>query len=197
MIINEVIRFIQIKNEPEKLQMKLAIHCAPTFAGIKVSNSITLTMKECILLENFLGEKEYPYWYLFRDEKKSMILIYRRDWLEQLTSDQKVQSYLIEKDYNNLTLTGILTSLSDKISAYQAKPDKNPIMDFPHEIGIILNYPLADVQAFIENEGKNEQLNGYWKVYQDVKNAKRLFQKYDKAKEDAISMVLSGKTLKF
>ena len=26
--------------------------------------------------------------------------------------------------------------------------------DFPHEIGLLLGYPLADVKAFIENEGK-------------------------------------------
>ncbi len=39
--------------------------------------------------------------------------------------------------------------------------------DFPHEIGVFLGYPLADVIGFIQNRGKNFTACGYWKVYTD------------------------------
>lgn len=52
----------------------------------------------------------------------------------------------------------------------------------PHEVGIFLGYPLADVDAFIQNKGRNYLLNGYWKVYSDVPRAEQIFNSYDKAK---------------
>ena len=52
----------------------------------------------------------------------------------------------------------------------------------PHEIGVFLGYPLADVKAFIQNKGKNYLINGYWKVYSDVPGAEKLFHSYNQAK---------------
>ena len=50
--------------------------------------------------------------------------------------------------------------------------------EFPHEIGLFLGYPLADVIGFIENAGRNCKCNGYWKVYSDECEAARLFAKF-------------------
>ena len=41
-------------------------------------------------------------------------------------------------------------------------------MKFPHEIGIFLGYPLADVAGFIRNKGRNCKCIGTWKVYGDA-----------------------------
>ena len=54
---------------------------------------------------------------------------------------------------------------------------------FPHEIGIFLGYPLADVQGFIANNGKNCLLCGCWKVYSDPESARRTFANYDRCRE--------------
>lgn len=40
--------------------------------------------------------------------------------------------------------------------------------DFPHEMGILLGYPVEDVEGFIINNGKNELYTGYWKVYDNL-----------------------------
>ena len=53
---------------------------------------------------------------------------------------------------------------------------------FPHEIGVFLGYPLADVLGFIENCGKNCLACGCWKVYSDLCFALQTFQRYDKCK---------------
>ena len=52
--------------------------------------------------------------------------------------------------------------------------------DFPHEIGVFLGYPLADVIGFIQNRGKNFTACGYWKVYTDPTAAQAEFDRYKK-----------------
>ena len=55
--------------------------------------------------------------------------------------------------------------------------------NFPHEIGVFLGYPLADVQGFILNHGKNCLLCGCWKVYSDPESARRTFANYDRCRD--------------
>ena len=57
---------------------------------------------------------------------------------------------------------------------------------FPHEIGIFLGYPLADVTGFIRNKGRNYLLCGMWKVYQQEETAATAFQYYRRMKEQAV-----------
>ena len=52
--------------------------------------------------------------------------------------------------------------------------------EFPHEIGVFLGYPLADVIGFIQNRGKNFTACGYWKVYTDPTAAQAEFDRYKK-----------------
>ena len=52
--------------------------------------------------------------------------------------------------------------------------------DFPHEVGIFLGYPLADVVGFIQNRGQNFTACGHWKVYTDPAAAQQQFARYKK-----------------
>ena len=36
---------------------------------------------------------------------------------------------------------------------------------FPHEMGLLLGYPVEDVTGFMVHGGKNSLYSGYWKVY--------------------------------
>ena len=63
---------------------------------------------------------------------------------------------------------------------------------FPHEIGVFLDYPLADVKGFIENGGKNCKCCGCWKVYCDECGAKKTFSKYKKCREVYCRLWKSG-----
>ncbi|MDO4383363.1 MAG: DUF3793 family protein [Eubacteriales bacterium] len=55
--------------------------------------------------------------------------------------------------------------------------------DFPHEIGIFLDYPLGDVQGFIDNEGRNFKCVGCWKVYCDECASLKKFAQYRKCRD--------------
>lgn len=68
--------------------------------------------------------------------------------------------------------------LTTRIGCYSAGT-----LEFPHEIGVFLGYPLSDVRGFLEDEGRNCAYVGYWKVYDNVHSKIRLFQRYDEHRE--------------
>ena len=62
--------------------------------------------------------------------------------------------------------------------------------------GIPLTQVLArDVEDYIRLEGRGCLLVGYWKVYHNVRRAKRTFAAFDEAREQTVREVLEGKEL--
>ncbi len=53
--------------------------------------------------------------------------------------------------------------------------------EFPHEVGLFLGYPLADVEGFIAHEGRDSLAQGAWKVYADVEAARRAFESFERS----------------
>ena len=54
--------------------------------------------------------------------------------------------------------------------------------DFPHEMGVLLGYPLEDVKGFINNRGRIFLYTGYWKVYSDLQQKMDLFGRLNRQK---------------
>ncbi|MDF2803134.1 MAG: hypothetical protein K0S61_3037, partial [Anaerocolumna sp.] len=73
---------------------------------------------------------------------------------------------------------------------------KNNISAFPHEVGILLGYPIKDVEAYIENNGENYILCGFWKVYHNVEEAGKIFESFRILRKEAVDLIFSGKELK-
>ena len=67
--------------------------------------------------------------------------------------------------------------------------------EFPHEIGIFLDYPLGDVSGFITNEGRNFKCVGCWKVYCNECEALKMFQKYHKCREVYRNLWAKGRSV--
>lgn len=89
--------------------------------------------------------------------------------------------------YSRLDLGVILRQVAERYRAHMHHKT-----GFPHEIGLLLGYPPADVTGFIENSGKNSLYIGYWKVYSDVARCQRVFAGYDQAREKVIRMISRG-----
>lgn len=68
----------------------------------------------------------------------------------------------------------------------------NGNIEFPHEMGLLLGYPVEDVVGFVDNKGKNFLYSGYWKVYKNMKEKVKLFRKFEVAEETLIHMVSNG-----
>lgn len=52
--------------------------------------------------------------------------------------------------------------------------------EFPHEIGLFLGYPVEDVKGFIKNKADRAKCVGCWKVYGDLNEAQRQFNRFKK-----------------
>ena len=62
----------------------------------------------------------------------------------------------------------------------------------PHELGVFLGFPLNDVKDFMGCKEKKCLSCGYWLVYNDLQEAKKVFSKYDKVKEHTVNYILNG-----
>ena len=71
----------------------------------------------------------------------------------------------------------------------------NSAVNFPHEIGIFLGYPLEDVKSFIEKKGEDCLTCGEWKVYHDEQSAEKIFHKLTHCKEVYLRLFRAGKNI--
>lgn len=117
------------------------------------------------------------------ESKNALVLIYRRELLARALGCEGACKILKSCGYPLNNLDECLKCLSEKIGG-----------EFPHEIGLFLDYPPYDVKCFMENKKCENQLrNGYWKVYGNVKKARQTFKKYRKAEYDAARLIMAGK----
>ena len=167
-------------NEYGLFERKLAFNAAPALLGIKASNMLSLSKNDFNINENIrrfnakTAERGLYIHILCECENKSLILVYNRRLLQKRLSDELIRRFLAGYGYTeNMTLDECLARLSERISAET---------DFPHEVGIFLDYPLEDVIGFIENSGANYKLCGCHKVYGDEVKAARTFSNYAKCR---------------
>ncbi|MGI5894104.1 MAG: DUF3793 family protein [Candidatus Merdivicinus sp.] len=164
-----------------EFEKDLAFFCGPALAGIKPA---------CLLS---CCRQNYPNFYAMVAEyngsllkcgirisilcdcdQRSLLLVYREGRLQNQLASPEVSRLLRAVGYPIQSgLPMMLEFLSFRI--------RNQA-EFPHEIGLFLGYPVADVLGFLENRGKNYRYCGHWKVYSDVDKAKRTFAQYDRCR---------------
>ena len=66
---------------------------------------------------------------------------------------------------------------------------------FPHEAGVLLGYPLADVLAFIAHDGRDELACGVWKAYINPESAQACWQAMRECRSQALARYRTGATL--
>lgn len=170
---------------------QLALQCAPVISGLKVSNLLTIRNESVHELKETLNSSQLSSYLLYANEEKSTFLIYRRHEFELYLAQQEVISFLKRSEYVTKSLKQILQTLQ-----YRFTKCRGGEMEFPHEIGVILGYPMEDVEGFIENEGKDFLCTGYWKVYYDMPRKQELFQKFEAEKETMIRLMACGIKMK-
>ena len=173
---------------------KLAFHCGPVIAGIKPANLISLGKSEPSVLsaeltrvkKSFAGRSIY--FHVLADEPQRIsLLVYHRGLMEWQLSSPQVRRFLQSYGYSpTMSVAAMLRRLSQRM-----REDG----DFPHEIGVFLGYPLDDVKAFIQRQGRDFQLCGYWKVYSNLSEATRLFVLYDQARSFFCARVMEGEEI--
>lgn len=149
--------------------------CAPMLAGLKAGNLFPVPSDEqedllytIDTLNELLADKGVRFAVMKRCRGIVLIYAYRKNQLEAILCDREVQTFLRDYGYSDFEIDACLTRLRERLM------DE----DFPHDVGVFLDYPLADIKAFIVNKGCNCPCSGCWKAYTNVDEAKKKFASF-------------------
>lgn len=154
----------------------LVEQCAPTLAGVKPANLFRFTpegqndVHAAVFYWNEQLNSKGVCIRLLKECGKTnsyLILAYREVWIAKILSQKETQDFFKQHGY---LVPDHCDALIKQLSARFCRDE-----EFPHEVGILLGYPLCDVIEFIQNKGENYSCSGCWKVYGDPIAAKQYF----------------------
>lgn len=173
--------------DTERWENQLVLHCAPLIVGLSMSNLFVIQRSYVRELYCLLKGSRIRLRALYVEEDKVTILLYQSDMLVSYLSRRKVKELLQVEGYEKFDIQAILLMFTRRYCSY-----RNGERDFPHELGVLLGYPLEDVEGFIHNDGKEYLYTGYWKVYANVPAKRDIFHMFELAKETLIGMLHQG-----
>ena len=146
--------------------------CAPTMARLKTGNMFTCAFETREQMINDLrrlnqrrGHKGLRILPLRWCNREALLYLYRPKMLERDLRDPLARRLLSECGYSPENMSACLTRLITRLRTEA---------DFPHEVGLFLGYPPADVDGFMHRKD-SFKLCGLWKVYDDVESSLRQF----------------------
>ena len=115
---------------------------------------------------------------LFVTTGRALLLVNRPSEIDALLDDSAVAGYLTSAGYATGSREQLVASMRDRVLACERTHADGgcancPGSCFPHEVGLLLGYPLEDVRGFIEHRGRGAHAVGPWKVYGDPAEARR------------------------
>ena len=175
------------------LEGVLIAHCAATLAGLKAGSLFFYRLApeqpaQALLapLARELAAKGVAVRLLRRCPRGCLIYVYRPGMLRDILGEKDTADFLRARGYAPEDLDGCLARLAQRIQARR---------EFPHEVGVFLAYPLADVIGFITHGGAGCCCQGCWKAYGDPEAAQRRFALYRKCRRIYTQCYLRGFTL--
>ena len=190
MPIQEMIEIRKSGNKQTKLALLLATHCAPLIRNLAIANVLSVSVYDVNIISLLLRGTNIKCVILAVRGKQAVLYLYREDELKAYLKKDEVLCFLEKYGYSRENYKGLLGKLSKRIRLHS-----DGKASYPHEIGLFLGYPIEDVAGFVENEGQNYLHMGYWKVYYNVNESMKLFEKYDEAREWAVLKVVKGESL--
>ena len=185
-----MLHFLNNCTPEEKFGFRVVTQCAPVLKGVKISNLITMKPGGWRKIRAYLKKSRIICIPLYADAEKEVLFLYRYEQLERHLKNREVREFLRSCGYESFEVASVLVRLRRRYQLYAGISK-----EFPHELGVLLGYPVGDVQGFIDNRGENSLTSRYWKVYQNPKEAERIFDLYDRVKEQALKEIMCGRTL--
>ena len=170
----------------------IAKNCAPTLAGLKAGSLFPVYGEENELLgavselDRHLNKKGVHARLLWRKScGYGLVYIYRTSGLNRLLEKNEITDFLNNYGYIKGSIPEYLDHLEQRLDS----------SEFPHEIGVFLDYPLDDIKAFIKNRGCNCPCTGCWKAYTNVPEAKKTFRKFNECTDSYCRRMLADEDL--
>ncbi len=178
-----------LKNSPPELQLiiHVGLQCAPVLKNLKVANLINTAHNAHTQIRSYLKKSRILCYVLYADNDRDVLLLFRRDRMESLLSDLQIQLFLGRFGYTAFDIPSVFKRLCQRYTQYVSMGK-----DFPDEVGVLLGYPLDDVESYILNHGKNSLMTRYWKVYHNPSGKEKTFKAYDAAREQVLAEIIQG-----
>lgn len=191
----ELIQLVEKMNSKD-IETQIALQCAPLISGIKISNILITNKHNAEKVEEIFKDAPFSYRMIYQNNQRITYVVYQKEQLETYISGMKESTLLYALGYENIELTVLLQRFATRFTEYMHEKGKsNDKVEFPHEMGLLLGYPVDDVIGFIVNRGHNAIYTGYWKVYSNLQQAKAIFDSFTKAKVAIVQMVAYGESI--
>jgi len=185
----EIIQLVSSMNL-KNINTQVALQCSPLLTGIKISNLLITNCENEHLVRQLFKNTLFSAEMIYKSDKKITFLIFQEDKLVDYLSGKEENALLNFLGYNEMKLPEIFAEFSNRFARYMENRE-----NFPHEMGLFLEYPVDDVIGFIDNQGKKYLHIGYWKVYGNLQKALETFERYNVAKENIVRMLAQGVTI--
>ncbi len=170
------------------MQKLAAAHCAPVICGVKPSNLLVMEKPYAKALKPLMTSTGIKAWCLEQGNTRQIWMLFREEALETSLLDPENRAFMAQFGYTeDMDMGAMLKRMAMRFRQY-----KRGEIEFPHEVGIFLGYPLEDVKGYIQHKGKDCLCTGYWKVYQNEEKARETFALYNKARDMALDLVNRG-----
>ena len=168
-------------------------HCSATLSGLKCANLFNYFFtdeqqltEELKLWNSHFRSKGIQLSVLRQKSNSALIYMCRPVRLSRRLANSDTARFLSGYGYTDMSVQAVIARLSARIQLTDS---------FPHEIGVMLDYPLCDVIGFITHKGENCKCTGIWKVYGDEKEAVRQFGKLKKCKSIYKNLYNKGRSV--
>lgn len=185
-----MIFFLNHCNARERLAFRIAHQCAPVLKRIKASNLLVLQPGGLQNVRKVIRGSRVLCVPLYLGREREVLFLYRYDLLKKHLEKREVKQFLRYFGYERTTVSAVLLRLRQRYDMYEHMGGP-----FPHELGVALEYPVEDVEGFIQNQGRDFLISGYWKVYHNQDQARAMFGRYDQARETALREVMKGHSI--
>lgn len=182
-----LIFYNKIKGLDDKTYLKYSLkyQLAPVIMGFKPGMTINLAREKyeadwpvySQYIEEELGIKSA----ILRSSSRSIILLFYRPCLmEEVLNNQEIRAFLEPFGYE----------MSSPEKAVECLQKRYEVEHCPHELGVFLGIHIKDVKDYMLCPNKECLLCSYWKVYNNVEDAKTTFALFDLAKVKMLNTLL-------
>ena len=124
-----------------------------------------------------------------RKGRRTMLLVYRMGLVGELLACAENRRFLLAYGLPIEDAHGLMRALAARLARYHAGASQS----FPHEIGLVLGYPLEDVVGYLH--GGEETCRGPWRAYGDEDVARNRFDVLRRCEQDCCRRFEAGGSL--